>query len=159
MGIQLSQKEQELLVLEIVEACLKYSEESQLEFEEVLHEQVFASNHPYIEFMEMVCRTAESLNSRGYIAGTVEIVYKTEFDEDTLEESPTDEINFYTTSFENIGITAKGRAFMGAETFKGLGKNFMEKATPVIKCIASTALQEVIETAFRTALQAVGFPV
>lgn len=60
-------------MLEIVEACMKYSEESQMEFEEVLHEQVFASN-PYIEFMEMVCRTAESLNSRGYIAGTVEIV-------------------------------------------------------------------------------------
>lgn len=158
MGIQLSQKEQELLVLEIVEACLKCSEESQLEFEEVLHEQVFASN-PDIEFMEMVCRTAESLNSRGYIAGTVEIVYETELDEDTFEESLTDEIDFYMTSFENISITAKGRAFMGAETFKGLGKNFLGKATPVIKCIASTALQTVIETAIVTGLKAAGFPV
>lgn len=158
MGIQLSQKEQELLVLEIVDACLKCSEESQLEFEEVLHEQVF-SNNPYIEFMEMVCRTAESLNSRGYIAGTVEIVYETELDEDTFEESPADEIDFYMTSFENISITAKGRAFMGAETFKGLGKNFLGKATPVIKCIASTALQTVIETAIVTGLKAAGFPV
>lgn len=145
-------------MLEIVEACLKCSGESQLEFEEVLHEQVFANN-PYIEFMEMVCRTAESLNSRGYIAGTVEIVYETELDEDTFEESLTDEIDFYMTSFENISITAKGRAFMGAETFKGLGKNFLEKATPVIKCIASTALQTVIETAIVTGLKAAGFPV
>lgn len=48
---------------------------------------------------------------------------------------------------------------MGAETFKGLGKNFLGKATPVIKCIASTALQTVIETAIVTGLKAAGFPV
>lgn len=158
MGIQLSQKEQELLVLEIVDVCIQESEECQQPFEIVLCEKVFEGKAS-TEFSEMVCKTIKSLHDKGYIAGTVEIVYETEFDEDTLEESPTDAIDLEWSKFENISITTKGRAFMGAETFKGLSKNFMEKATPVIKCIASTALQEAIKTVFRTALQAVGFPV
>lgn len=43
MNTQLNQKEQQVLVMEIVDACIKYSKENYLEFAEVLTEQVFAN--------------------------------------------------------------------------------------------------------------------
>lgn len=148
MDIQLSQKEQEVIVLEIVDACIQYSEEHSEDFEEVLHQQVFA-NEAHLGFMEMVCKTIESLHKQGYITGTVELVY----------EPDTNDIDFFMTTFENISITPKGRVLLGAETFKGLGKNFMEKSKPVVKCIASTVLATAVETAMVTGLRAVGVPV
>mgnify|MGYP001055308274 FL=1 len=158
MNTQLSQKEQELLVLEIVDACIQYSEEKQMDFARELEDLVFVGKAD-TRFSEMVCKTIESLHSKKYIAGTVELVYETEMDIDTFEESTTDDIDFSQTIFENISITAKGRALMGAETFKEAGKSFMEKVKPVIKCIASTALQTAVETAIVAGMKAAGIPV
>ena len=148
MNTQLSQKEQEIIVLGIVDACIQYSKEHNEDFEEVLHQHVFA-NEADLGFMEMVCKTIESLHKQGYIAGTVDLVY----------EDDTDDIDFFMTTFENISINTRGRVLLGAETFKELGKNFMEKAKPVIKSVSSVVLQTAIETAFTTGLKAVGVPV
>ncbi len=148
MDIQLSQKQKELLVLEIVDACIGYSAEHDEAFEEVLHQELF-SNNPYAEFMEMVCKTIESLHNKGYITGTVELVY----------EPDTEDLDFFMTTFEDISISPKGREFMGEKTFKEIGSGFWEKSKPIIKCIASTVLQTTVETVMLTGLRAVGLSV
>jgi len=158
MDTQLNQKEQEVLVMEIVDACIKYSKENHMDFAEVLEDLVFVRKTD-TGFSEMVCKTIESLHSQGYINGTVELEYELEFDGETLEESTTDKIDFGESRFANISITPKGKELIGEKIFKELSKNFLEKAKPVIKCIATTALERAVETALRTALQAVGFPV
>lgn len=158
MNTQLNQKEQEVLVMEIVDACIKYSKENHLDFAEVLEDLVFVGEAD-TGFSEMVCKTIESLHSQGYINGTVILEYELEFDEETLEESTTDMIDFGMSTFADISISPKGKELIGEKTFKELGKNFLEKAKPVIKCIATTALQTTVDIALRTALQAAGFPV
>lgn len=158
MNTQLSQKEQEVLVMEIVDACIKHSKENQMDFAEVLEELVFVGEAD-TEFSEMVCKTIESLYGQGYINGTVILEYELEFDEETLEENTTDIIDFGMSTFTDISISPKGKELIGEKIFKEIGKNFLEKAKPVIKCIATTALQATVETAVCTALQAAGFPV
>ncbi len=158
MNTQLNQKEQEVLVMEIVDACIKHSKENHMDFAEVLEDLVFVGEAD-TEFSEMVCKTIESLHSQGYINGTVILEYELEFDGETLEESTTDKIDLGMSTFADISITPKGEELIGEKTFKELGKNFLEKAKPVIKCIATTALQTTVDIALRTALQAVGFPV
>lgn len=156
MGIQLSQKEQELLVLEIVDVCIQESEECQQPFGIVLCEKVFAGE-AITEFSEMVCKTIKSLHDKGYIAGTVELEYVTEFENETLDESPTDAIDLGWSKFENISITTKGKTLMCAETFKELGKDFWEKAKPVIKEIACDTIKNTIKEVITNSLKAVGF--
>ena len=158
MNTQLNQKEQQVLVTEIVDACIKYCKENYLEFAEVLTEQVFA-NKADAEFTEMVCKTIETLHAQGYLNGTVELEYELEFDAETLEESSTDKIDSGMSTFADISITPKGKELMGEKTFQELGKSFLEKAKPAIKCIATTAFQATVETAVCVALKAVGFSV
>lgn len=158
MKIELSEKEREVLVMEIVDACIKYSKENHMDFTKVLTEQVFA-NEADSEFSEMVCKTIETLHNQGYINGTVVLEYELEFDEETLEENTTDKIDFGMSTFADISISPKGKELIGDKTFKELGKTFLEKAKPVIKCIAEIALQATVETAVCVALKAVGFSV
>ncbi len=158
MNTQLNQKEQEVLVMEIVDACIKHSKENHMDFAEVLEDLVFVGEAD-TEFSEMICKTIESLHSQGYINGTVILEYELEFDGETLEESTTDKIDLGMSTFADISISPKGKELIGEKTFKELGKDFFEKAKPVIKCIATTALQTTVDIALRTALQAVGFPV
>ncbi len=158
MNTQLNQKEQEVLVMEIVDACIKHSKENHMDFAEVLEDLVFVGEAD-TEFSEMVCKTIESLHSQGYINGTVILEYELEFDGETLEESTTDKIDLGMSTFADISISPKGKELIGEKTFKELGKDFLEKAKPVIKCIATTTLQTTVDIALRTALQAVGFPV
>lgn len=107
----------------------------------------------------MVCRTLESLNKQGYISGTVELEFETEIDPNTFDETATDAINFVECTFENIGITVKGNAYMGVDNFKKAGKDLWEKSKPVMKCIGTTALQTLVETAILTGLKAAGLKV
>lgn len=117
MNTQLNQKEQQVLVMEIVDACIKYSKENYLEFAEVLTEQVFA-NKADAEFTEMVCKTIETLHAQGYLNGTVELEYELEFDAETLEESSTDKIDSGMSTFADISITPKGKELMGEKPSK-----------------------------------------
>lgn len=158
MNTQLNQKEQQVLVMEIVDACIKYSKENHLDFAEVLEDLVFVGEAD-AEFSEMVCKTIEILHEQGYLNGTVVLEYELEFDGETLEENTTDKIDFGMSTFADISISPKGKELIGDKTFKELGKTFLEKAKPVIKCIATTALQATVETAVCTALQTVGFSV
>lgn len=144
--------------MEIVDACIKHSKENHMDFAEVLEDLVFVGEAD-TEFSEMVCKTIESLHSQGNINGTVILEYELEFDEETLEESTTDKIDFGESTFADISITPKGKELIGEKTFKELGKDFWEKSKPIIKCIASTALQTTVETVMLTGLRAVGFPV
>lgn len=65
MGIeQLSEKEQDLLILIMVKEVIAYAEENNKTFEEVLNEDVFP-NHASTEFSETVCKGIESLKVKG----------------------------------------------------------------------------------------------
>ena len=156
--MELTQEQQKLFVLELVKACLEYGKDVQKPFGEVLNEDVFP-DQAHVEYAEMVCRTLEILNKEGYISGTVELEFEMEFDLETDDDTATDAIDFAECTFENIGITAKGIAYMGSDGFKKAGKDFFEKAKPIIKSIATTALQTLVETAVVLGLRAVDVPV
>ncbi len=158
MKTELNQEQQTLLVLELVKSCLEYGAEAQKSFGEVLNEDVFP-NQASVEFAEMVCRTLETLNRQGYISGVVDLEFEPEIDGETFEETATDAIDFAGCTFEDIGITAKGNAYMGMDNFKKVGRDLWEKSKPVIKCIATTALQTLVETAILTGLKAAGITV
>ena len=162
MGTQLTEKEQELLVLCIVKECLSFAKKHNKSFEEVLNEDVFP-NQANVEFAEMVCKTIEVLKDKGYINGTVELEYEIELeldaDSDTFEEESTDAIDFSSCIFENINISAKGNIRLGTEGFKEVSKEFGKKALPIVKCIATTTLQTCVESAVVIGLGTVGIPV
>lgn len=162
MGIQLTEKEQELLVLCIVKECIVYAEKNNKTFEEVLNEDLFPAE-ANTGFAEMVCKTIEALKNKGYINGTVELEYEIKLeldvDSDTFEEESTDAIDFSSCIFENINISAKGNIRLGTEGFKEVSKEFGKKALPIVKCIATTTLQTCVESAVVLGLRTVGIPV
>ena len=158
MGTQLSEKEQELLVLCIVKECLRFAKEHNKSFEEVFNEDVFP-NQANVEFAEMVCKTIEVLKDKGYINGTVELEYEIEIDPDTFEDKSTDAIDFSLCTFENINISAKGNIRLGTEGFKEVSKEFGKKALLIVKSIATTTLQTCVESAVVFGLRTVGIPV
>lgn len=156
--LQLTEKQQELLVLCITEQCLKFAEDNGKTFEEVLNEDLFPAE-ANTEFAEFICKNIKALNDKGYISGTVELEYELEINQDTLEEISTDAIDFAMCTFENISISLKGKAQMGVEKFKETGKDFAEKAKPVIKGVTTIILQTMIEQAVVTGMKAAGFPI
>lgn len=158
MKTELNQQQQNLLVLELVKVCIEYAKDEQKSFEEVLNKDVFP-DQANVEFAEMVCRTLEALNRQGYISGTVELEFEIETDLETDEDTATNAIDFAECTFENIGITVKGNAYMGVDNFKKAGKDFWEKSKSVIKYIGTTALQTLVETAILTGLKAAGLTV
>lgn len=162
MGIQLTEKEQDLLVLCIVKECIAYAEKNNKTFEEVLNEDLFPAE-ANTGFAEMVCKTIEALKNKGCIDGTVELEYEIKIeldaDSDTFEEESTDAIDFSSCIFENINISAKGNIRLGTEGFKEVSKEFGKKALPIVKCIATTTLQTCVESAVVLGLRTVGIPV
>lgn len=158
MGIQLTEKEQDLLVLCIVKECIAYAEKNNKTFEDVLNEDLFPAE-ANTGFAEMVCKTIEALKNKGYIDGTVELEYEIKIDPDTFEEESTDAIDFSSCIFENINISAKGNIRLGTEGFKEVSKEFGKKALPIVKCIATTTLQTCVESAVVLGLRTVGIPV
>ena len=158
MGIQLTEKEQDLLVLCIVKECIAYAEKNNKTFEEVLNEDLFPAE-ANTGFAEMVCKTIEALKNKGCIDGTVELEYEIKIDPDTFEEESTDAIDFSSCIFENINISAKGNIRLGTEGFKEVSKEFGKRALPIVKCIATTTLQTCVESAVVLGLRTVGMPV
>lgn len=162
MGIQLTEKEQELLVLCIVKECIAYAEKNNKTFEDVLNEDLFPAE-ANTGFAEMVCKTIEALKNKGCIDGTVVLEYEIKLeldaDSDTFEEESTDAIDFSSCIFENINISAKGNIRLGTEGFKEVSKEFGKKALPIVKCIATTTLQTCVESAVVLGLRTVGIPV
>ena len=145
MNTQLSQKEQELLVLEIVDACIQYSEEKQMDFADALG-QIFA-DRPEAGFSNMVYKTMESLCKRGYITGTVNLacapIYEADKNNKLVEADTSEEISFLHTELANIGISAKGRLFMGEDAFKALGGIFEEKAKSLLEMLNSDKAKDI----------------
>ena len=162
MGIQLTEKEQELFVLCIVKECIAYAEKNNKTFEDVLNEDLFPAE-ANTGFAEMVCKTIEALKNKGCIDGTVVLKYEIKLeldaDSDTFEEESTDAIDFSSCIFENINISAKGNIRLGTEGFKEVSKEFGKKALPIVKCIATTTLQTCVESAVVLGLRTVGIPV
>lgn len=162
MGIQLTEKEQDLLVLCIVKECIAYAEKNNKTFEDVLNEDLFPAE-ANTGFAEMVCKTIEALKNKGCIDGTVVLKYEIKLeldaDSDTFEEESTDAIDFSSCIFENINISAKGNIRLGTEGFKEVSKEFGKKALPIVKCIATTTLQTCVESAVVLGLRTVGIPV
>ena len=162
MGIQLTEKEQELLVLCIVKECIAYAEKNNKTFEEVLNEDLFPAE-ANTGFAEMVCKTIEALKNKGCIDGTVVLKYEIKLeldaDSDTFEEESTDAIDFSSCIFENINISAKGNIRLGTEGFKEVSKEFGKKALPIVKCIATTTLQTCVESAVVLGLRTAGIQI
>ena len=162
MGIQLTEKEQELLVLCIVKECIAYAEKNNKTFEEVLNEDLFPAE-ANTGFAEMVCKTIEALKNKGCIDGTVVLKYEIKLeldaDSDTFEEESTDAIDFSSCTFENINISAKGNIRLGTEGFKEVSKEFGKKALPIVKCIATTTLQTCVESAVVLGLRTAGIQI
>ncbi len=162
MGIQLTEKEQDLLVLCIVKECLAYAEKNNKTFEEVLNEDLFPAE-ANTGFAEMVCKTIEALKDKGCIDGTVVLKYEIKLeldaDSDTFEEESTDAIDFSSCTFENINISAKGNIRLGTEGFKEVSKEFGKKALPIVKCIATTTLQTCVESAVVLGLRTAGIQI
>ena len=125
MTTDFSEKEKEVLVLEIVDACIQYSKEHGETFQQVLEKSVFVGEARE-GISEMVCKTMESLHTKGYIEGTVELSYQSDIDQETWEESPTDTIDFEWIKLEDISISTKGKVLLGSETLKALGKRFIQ---------------------------------
>lgn len=142
---QLNEKEQELLVLEIVTACIQYSEEHNEDFEEVLGKLFIGEAS--IEFSELMCKTMKSLHTKGYIEGIIEASCIPEFGEEILEESI---LNSEWTRFENISISTKGKVLLSSEAFKNISIQFMERAKPIIQVIAIEAIKIAIKNALNT---------
>ena len=157
MGTQqaLTTKEQQILTLFIVEQYIKYAKESGKTFEEVLNKDVFA-NEASLDFAEMICKNIDSLNKDGYISGTVILEYEIALDDD-FEDMDSDNIDFAECTFNNIAITAKGKIYIAVDNVKTLGKEFYEKSKPVIKCIATTALQTAVELTVTAVAREAGF--
>ena len=162
MGTQLSEKEKNLFVLILVKSCLQYGKDAQKSFESVLNEDVFA-NKGNTDFAEMVCKTIKSLNTNGYINGTVEIEYEKEYELDKngeeFEEEITDNVDFSMCNFIDISISLKGKAFLGVEGFKTVSKDFYEKVKPFLSYIAKVALKEIVEKFIEAGLKLAGIPV
>ena len=162
MGIQLTEKEQDLLVLCIVKECLAYAEKNNKTFEEVLNEDLFPAE-ANTGFAEMVCKTIEALKNKGCIDGTVVLKYEIKLeldaDSDTFEEESTDAIDFSSCIFENINLSAKGNIRLGTEGFKEVSKEFGKKALPIVKCIATTTLQTCVESAVVLGLRTAGIQI
>jgi len=148
MSVQLSQKEQELLVLGVVEACIQYSKTHDEDFGIVLKELIFIGESK-TDLSTMYCKTIKSLCEKEYILGNVEIAYIPEYDRDTLEGSETDEIDFDNTRFTNISISPKGKALLEGNSLKVLKFNVTEKVRSALSClIGNDATKEIlVETA------------
>lgn len=158
MGIQLTEKEQELLVLCIVKECIVYAEKNNKTFEDVLNEDLFPAE-ANTGFAEMVCKTIEALKNKGCIDGTVELEYEIKIDPDTFEEESTDAIDFSSCTFDDIRISEKGNKLLSAKELKGVNKDFGKKVKAVIKCIGTTALQTCVESAVILLLRTAGIQI
>lgn len=156
--LQFTEKEQRIVVLEIVKGCIEYAKEKQKTFEEVLHEDVFAQ-HVDESFSEFICKNIKLLHEQGYIEGTVELEYEIEMDDNTFEETTIDTIDLGNCTFEDIHISLKGKMEMEADSFKEVGKDFLKKSKPIIDCIASTVLQTIVTSAFTVVAKAVGLSI
>lgn len=153
----LTTKEQQILTLYIVEQCIKFTKESGKTFEEVLNEDIFA-NVANIGLAEMVCKNMDSLEKDGYISGTVKLEYEIALD-DNFEDMDSENIDFAECTFNDIAITAKGKAYMAVDNVKTLSKDFYEKSKPILKCIATTALQTAVELTVTAVARQAGFVV
>ena len=150
-----NEEQQKLFVLSLTKACLEYGNGTGKPFEDVLKEDVFP-NEASEEFEEAVCITLFTLKEQGYIGGMVELVYETETDPDTFEVTELDTLDTPMCTFADISITPKGESYLSGDGFQKAGKDFFEKAKPIIKCIALTALQVAVETVITAGLRAAG---
>lgn len=150
-----NEEQQKLFVLSLTKACLEYGDGAGKSFEDVLKQDVFPSEASE-EFEEAVCTTLLELKKQGYIGGTVKLVYETETDANTFEVTELDTLDTPMCTFADISITPKGESYLTGDGFQKAGKDFFEKAKPVIKCIALTALQVAVETVITAGLKASG---
>lgn len=130
MEKELTQVQKNLLVLELVKACMEYGKDVRKSFEDVLNEDVFPEK-PYEAYVKMVCRTLETLNRQSHVSGVVELEFETEIDPDTFEKTATDVIDTTECTFEDIEITAKGNSYMSSDSFKEAGKISLKRQSPL----------------------------
>lgn len=155
--LNLSEKEQEIITLYIVKGCIKFAEESNQEFEDVLYEEIFA-NQASQPYSQMICRNLEILKTKGYIDGIVEIEYEPIEDLQTKEETTTNIIALEFSTFENISITTRGKIEMQLDQMKDGTKQFIDKALPIIKYVGSEVLSATIQSVFIYAVNSAGIP-
>ena len=106
----LTEKEENILVLKIISEILVQTEATNMPFEEYLHEEVFVNN-PYMDLIEMICKTIVRLHEEKMIIGEVKLEYET-VDDDDFNETITDNIDLMESVFDVIDISNKGKLYL-----------------------------------------------
>lgn len=153
--VQLNEKEQKLFTLYVVKACIEYAKENGIDFDEVLTDYLFP-NEASESFDNMICKNIETLYNEKYISGDINIEYEEECDMETMEWKSTGNVDVPMCTFENIEITTKGENYLKLDEFKDSAKDFLEKSKPVMKIIATTALETLVEGLVTTGLKTAG---
>ena len=153
--IQLNEKEQKIFTLCVVKACIEYAKENEIDFEEVLTDYLFPDKARE-SFDNMICKNIETLYNEKYISGDINIEYEEECDMETMEWKSTGNVDVPMCTFENIEITTKGENYLKLDGFKDATKDLLEKAKPVMKIIATTALETLVEGLVTTGLKTAG---
>lgn len=153
--IQLNEKEQKIFTLCVVKACIEYAKENEIDFDEVLTDYLFP-DEARESFDNMICKNIETLYNEKYISGDINIEYEEECDMETMEWKSTGNVDVPMCTFENIEITTKGENYLKLDGFKDATKDLLEKAKPVMKIIATTALETLVEGLVATGLKTAG---
>lgn len=144
---KMSSKEQKVITMCVVQACLQYANENQKAFEDVLNEDLFPAKASQ-EYSDMVCYNIKQLVDDGYLDGEVEL----EYDELEPGEDASKGICVTFSSFENISITEKGNIFIKTGNFGVIAAEVKDVAVPILKTIGNATLATLTEVAIYTAL-------
>lgn len=135
----LDAKEQKAFTMCVVQECLNYANTNKKSFEDVLVEDLLPGEGNQV-FTDMIYRNIKHLVKDGYLAGVVEL------QSNSFEEDAEEDISIELSTVENITITEQGKVYMKSGEFGVIISNAKEKVKPVLKCIATTALEAAVET-------------
>lgn len=135
---ELTERQRMAGVLNIVCVCIKYAEENDMDFQDVIADLLEGTHE--LAYSVMLVTTIEELKNKKYISGTVELVKDLEFDAGNLGEIKAEGIIYTESVFENIAITLRGKIFMKTHWFLQGVSVFYERYKDDIKDVGKAAL-------------------
>lgn len=143
---ELTERQRMAGVLNIVCVCIKYAEENDMDFQDVIAD-LLEGTHEFA-YGVMLVTTIEKLKNKKYISGTVELVKDLKFDAGNLGEIKAEGIIYTESVFENIAITLKGKFFMKTNEFWKGALAFYERYEDDIKEVGKATLKGVLVQVF-----------
>lgn len=162
----LTAKEQMIVTLYIVDACVKIAEEEQEDFQDVLVDYILA-NVANESFSELVCKNIKILKDKDFISGTVEVEDTSNSDAENDIEVSYEEL----CNFENISITGNGELLMmlselkyadvpmESETENDPKAKFKKNAYSAFKFVVAECSSFALQMALTTAGRSLGLPI